>query len=142
MLKVMVSTHETQGTRANDFCWVPDGELVNFAMECDGEAVDGSCGCRRSMGGLISHKATTTIRVVEREMTTEQYVQAVYDSYVSGGWAAIDTGEDWKEIAQADVEDLLQIADTFPLNSVLEKRGNTFVLRGPATAPEVIVSGN
>ena len=55
-MKVLVSTHETQGERASDFCWVPDGELVGFAFECDTDRddIDGGCGCRRAMSGLAA----------------------------------------------------------------------------------------
>ena len=43
-------------------CWCEEGELVRFATECDGERVDGRCGCRRSMTGMSTLKATTTVR--------------------------------------------------------------------------------
>ena len=57
-MKMLVATKETQGKRRNDFCWATEGELVRFAFQCDGEAVDGRCGCRRSFCGLDSHKAS------------------------------------------------------------------------------------
>ena len=49
-MKVLVATRNTQGQRGNDFCFVPEGEIVAFpAAECTGEKIDGSCGCRRSV---------------------------------------------------------------------------------------------
>jgi hypothetical protein len=59
-MKVFVSTKDGQGIRNNDFSWTNEGELVKFALECDGEKIDGKCGCRRSMSGFDTHKATTT----------------------------------------------------------------------------------
>ena len=50
-MKLLVATTKTQGQRKNDFCWVPEDEIVQFAFVCDGEKIDGSCGCRRSMSG-------------------------------------------------------------------------------------------
>jgi hypothetical protein len=36
-MRILVSTKKTQGQRKNDFCWVPEGEIVRFGMECGGE---------------------------------------------------------------------------------------------------------
>jgi len=66
-MKVLVATEETQGHRKTDFCWTEEGELVFFGSECTRETIDGECGCRRSLCGLRTRKATTTFRVVERE---------------------------------------------------------------------------
>jgi hypothetical protein len=41
--------------------------LVFFPpIECGRGTIDDHCGCRRSMVGLVSHRATTTIKVIER----------------------------------------------------------------------------
>jgi hypothetical protein len=65
-MKVLVATEETQGRRPNDFCFTEEGELVLFGSECSRETIDGPCGCRRSLVGVRSGMATTTVRVVER----------------------------------------------------------------------------
>jgi hypothetical protein len=53
-MKLLVSTTETQGQRKNDFCFVPEGEILVFAFECDRDRgnPDGPCGCARSMSGV------------------------------------------------------------------------------------------
>lgn len=56
-MKVMVATREGQGFRENDFSWTKENELVGFTSECDGETIDGNCGCRRSMSGFDTHTA-------------------------------------------------------------------------------------
>jgi hypothetical protein len=126
-MKVLVSTTETQGRRKNDFCFVPEGELVKFGSECDGEKIDGSCGCRRAMCGLETHKATTTMKVEEREMTAEEFENAVYDSLKSAGWVRDeDEGREW---AKEEADELQRLADFFRVGDILEKRGNKFKVR-------------
>lgn len=58
-MKVLVATTKRQGMRKNDFCHATEGELVKFSFECDGEKVDGKCGCKRSMGGINSRELPT-----------------------------------------------------------------------------------
>ena len=66
-MKVVTATSQTQGWRDNDFCWTVEGELLFFApLECGRGSIDDNCGCRHSMAGLWSHRATTTMKVIER----------------------------------------------------------------------------
>jgi len=62
-MKLLVATTQTQGQRQNDFCWATPGEILHFGSECDREGIDGACGCKRSLSGLDSLKATTTMIV-------------------------------------------------------------------------------
>ncbi|OGV70911.1 MAG: hypothetical protein A2283_22065 [Lentisphaerae bacterium RIFOXYA12_FULL_48_11] len=62
-MKVLVATRRTQGRRDNDFNFCEEGELLIYGSECDAEAVDGHCGCRRALVGMTSGKATTTFLV-------------------------------------------------------------------------------
>ena len=73
-MKILVATKETQGFRDSDFSWAREGELVRFDSECDRDKnrIDGGCGCRRSMVGLETGRATTTFKVVEMDITTEK----------------------------------------------------------------------
>lgn len=121
-MKLLVATKETQGQRKNDFCHVPEGEVVHFGFECDGETVDGGCGCRRSMCGLGCSKATTTMKVEDVENFSEvELLQALADNYI-GNW-----GMKWEEAskrAKEDAEELIGLARHFPTGRVVEKRGN------------------
>jgi len=126
-MKVLVATKETQGRRKNDFSWTDEGEFVGFSFECDGERVDGRCGCRRAFSGLHSHKATTTARVVEKEMTVEQYLGIYHKSLISAGW--IEEGNPLPLESKGEAMELLRLAATFPTGMVVEKRGDTLQTR-------------
>ena len=125
LLQVFVATDETQGTRKNDFCFATVGELVRFATECDGETVDGPCGCRRAVSGMVSLRATTTFKVAVLPMSVQELVDALEHSYQASGWAAFLNRDD----ALAEARDLLEMADGFPVGAVLERRGNKIQCR-------------
>lgn len=118
-MKVLISTHETQGQRENDFCFVPDGEIVKFGSECDrDEEADGDCGCHRSLVGVKCSKATTTFKVAGWVGTEEDWKREVEESYYREGWTtAIDNSE------------LLKVAEMYPLGAILEKREGTIQRR-------------
>jgi len=100
----------TQGQRDNDFCWAEEDELVRFPFECDRERVDGQCGCRRSMAGLLSQKATTTFKVVELPIGKEalQFITRLPD---------------------AELDQLLAAAAEFEVGDICERRGGTIQQR-------------
>jgi hypothetical protein len=119
-MKVLVATKKTQGFRNNDFSWADEGEYVGFAFECDGEVVDGTCGCRRSFTGLGSHKATTTAEVAEKKITEAEYVALYRISNVRAGW--IKPGEEVAWV-RTHVHRLMEIALRYPVGAIVEKRG-------------------
>ena len=85
-MKVFAATKETQGKRGNDFCYVPEDELVVFPIfECYGELIDGACGCKRAMTGLETGKSTTTFKVVEVDFSKEEFEKMILDFYVKSG---------------------------------------------------------
>jgi len=127
-MKVLVATKEGQGIRKNDFCWVPEGEIVHFGFECDRdkEGPDGHCGCRRAMVGLECAKATTTMKVAEVPVKRREIVARLKKHY----------REDWKmkakeaeKIVKDEMKDLADVVAVFPLGAVIEKRGNVFQMR-------------
>jgi hypothetical protein len=125
-MKVLVSTQLTQGKRKNDFCFVPEDEIVTLGVECDGESIDGECGCRRSLGGVECHKATTTVKVADLPITKAEYEEILFQSFVTGGWG--DSNE-IKEIAKSDAEMLLSLSEKFNVGDIIERRGETFQRR-------------
>jgi hypothetical protein len=121
-MKLLVATSKGQGKRKNDFNFCNEGEIVTFAFECDGESIDGSCGCRRSMSGVENRKSTTTMKVIESSMTKEDVAEAIYNS-LEKGWGNM-MGKEWcRRTAIKDTNDLLKIASTFKVGDVVEKRG-------------------
>lgn len=130
-MKVLVATEQTQGQRENDFCFVPEGELVMFGTECDREDIDGNCGCKRSMAGLKCQKATTTIMVAEMDVDLEAEIAA---SLIDGGWGKI--GLNIEEATAGASEEVVRIAEKFPVGTILERRGNDLNIRqNPAKTP-------
>ncbi len=127
-MKVLVSTTETQGQRANDFCYVPEGELVKLTIPCDGETVDGPCGCRRSMTGIDCHLATTTVKVVARDLPEAQYEALLAKSDRAAGWllAGLPTG----------AGQLLKLAAAYAVGTILEIRGEIVQNRRPETGSQ------
>lgn len=107
------------------------------AHACD-EPVDGPCGCRRSLMGLRSHGATTTVEVVDVALGMDDLCDAVRDSLAEAGWLA---WVDDAEVADRWVTDiaweLVQAGARFPVGAVLERRGRSLeVRRGvPAEPP-------
>ncbi len=122
---MFVATKETQGERKSDFCFVACGELLRFATECDGERIDGPCGCRRSLVGIQCHKATTTFVVQEAPISEQEFAEKLSSSYAEAGFGNFLTSDDAREEAMQ----LMQLASSFPTGCVVEKRGNKFVSR-------------
>jgi hypothetical protein len=128
-MKILVATSKGQGKRKNDFNFCNEGEIVTFSFECDGEDIDGSCGCRRSLSGTTTRKSTTTMKVIKSSMTKEDVANTIYDSLEKGGWINMMSKEWGIKTASKDTEELLKIASTFKVGDVVEKRGNKFQKR-------------
>jgi len=130
-MKVLAATTETQGERSNDFCFTVPGELLMPSLiECTGEKPDGGCGCRRSLGGVSSHVATTTMEVVEREglgpkTLTEIFVVSLKD----GGWDKLLPEETVLAEAHKCAEYIASVANAFPAGAILERRGAIYRAR-------------
>lgn len=134
-LKVLVGTKETQGQRKNDFCFVPEGELVIPPMECDRdrENIDGTCGCRRSMAGIAVRTCTTTFKVAEVAMTEDDYLWRLIESENKSGWLGHPSeGQRFVNCVLSTItlgKELLRTAATWPVGTVLEKRGDRILAR-------------
>lgn len=127
-MKILRATTKTQGQRANDFSWTDEGEIVNWgAFECDREEVDGHCGCRRSLCGLNSLKATTTFIVTnEPHMTRSDLILLIVESMERGGWG---TKDGVLPLAKQNAMDISAIASGYPEGTILERRGDWFNVR-------------
>ena len=132
-MKVLTATNQTQGWRGNDFCWAIEGEMVVFPpLECGRGAIDDGCGCRRSMAGLVSHLATTTIEVVDREgLNPDTYFMLISDGLRDQGYVTDDLMRNGKvnEWLRDIADELMWMADAFPAGTVLERRGDVVGVR-------------
>jgi hypothetical protein len=129
-LKVLVATAETQGRRANDYCWTEEGELASWPLtECSSEPVDGACGCRRGLGGLQSHRATTTVKVAEIESTIDEFVGQQRESYLRAGYPEVLVNS----IVRRYSFELLLEAERHEVGTILERRGSELKIREGAS---------
>jgi len=127
-MKVLVATKDGQGVRKNDFCWVPEGEILHFGFECDSDRddIDGYCGCRRGMVGLDCAKATTTMKVADLPVKRREVFDRLVKHYKEGWKMKVKAA---KETARDELKDLSKIVASFPRGVVLEKRGDKFQTR-------------
>lgn len=132
-MKVLTATHQTQGWRDNDFCWAVQGELVLFPpVECGRGSIDDACGCRRSMAGLASQRATTTIKVADRgELDPDTYFMLISDSLRDQGYVTevLKADPEVNEWLRDITDELIHIAEAFPVATVLERRGDLISVR-------------
>lgn len=120
-MKLLVSTSEGQGQRSNDFCFVPEGEIVFFGIDCDRDRhdVDGTCGCRRALCGIECKKATTTFKVAEVDIT-EQGVKDLITKHYVEDWTLDE--KDARQGADENFEMIETAVGNHPVGTILERR--------------------
>lgn len=73
----------------------------------------------------IQHfKSTTTFKVVDMEMTEDEYVDKHVAAMAETGFSFGDDIEEQKDISRSDIQVLLEAANGFPVGMILERRGN------------------
>lgn len=128
-MKVFVATKEKQGVRNNDFNFTNEGELVKLGFECDGESVDGECGCKRGVCGIDTHKATTTFTIEDRDNTEKEYIELMLESEKKAGWINKDTDKETLKEFEDSAKYLLELACGFNVGDILERRGAKIQVR-------------
>ena len=129
VMKILVATKEGQGKRKNDFMWCNENELVRFGSECDGEKVDGRCGCKRSLVGMANHRATTTFKVIEINIHPMNLLESIKQSLVDSGWAKYMEKEELNKLAREDMKYIIELANSFTPGKVIERRGKNYQTR-------------
>ena len=125
-MKLFVATQLTQGQRRNDYAnpGIKAGEILTSNLfECDGEQVDGRCGCRRAFKGLESNFAITTALVKDIDMSEEELHALVRKNLDEGGWLKLgekDENESW--IAE-ELKIVMVEPSYFEVGTVVERRG-------------------
>jgi hypothetical protein len=124
-MKILLASSVTQGQCANDFCYVPDGEMVTIETPCakdtdsNGQPLpDGVCGCARSFTGIFSGKGTTSALVVDVDAGFEALMNACYSQSI---W----TGEEFA----AHVEAMEALLAPFAPNTHIGRRGDALYER-------------
>jgi hypothetical protein len=125
MLKVLVSTTQTQGRVYGDYCFVPEGEIVGrYGIICDAEREDGvgGCGCGRGFGGFMTLKGTTTAMVVERPMTRELWRNLAVALHERAGYADVYGKELMDEVIGEMMAFDLDAIAKLPIGTILGRR--------------------
>jgi hypothetical protein len=84
------------------------------------------------MAGVVSHRATTTIKVVDMEgLAPDTYFMLISDGLRDQGYVTKEIMRDpsVNEWLRDVTDELMHIADTFPLTTVLERRGDLINVR-------------
>ncbi len=125
-MRILVATHQTNGTAPGDYDNCIEGEIVYMQQPCgrDLRDPDGPCGCGRGFAGSNSHYATSTALVVETDMAPEDVREAIRSSLETGGW--LDPAFCPPDLAQAMLTEILddvrRVANHFPVGSVVRRR--------------------
>jgi hypothetical protein len=123
-MKILVATKETQKQRESDFFWTEEGEIVRVPFECDRDRgdIDGPCGCLRSLTGCKTQRGTTTMKVEDREIKIEDYIEVVRQSFTEAGWYKMMSRKAAEDHILEDVKYLLEAASKFAPGTIVEKR--------------------
>lgn len=130
---VLVATRDLQGTAAGDYCWTVDGELVTpVVAEC---CTPDTCGCAVGFPGLASSRATTTAKVVDLPHLTEQDVRDVVEGALErDGWFDLIDPDDAGELVAEHLECIAAVCASFPVGTVVGRRGSQIFSRTIAQA--------
>ena len=123
-MKIIVATKETQGQRADDFNFTDEGEIV-MVSDCD--HLHKGCDCERSMIGVRTGKGTTTMMVIEADMTRQQFIEQIRAA--NKDYAELGLSD---EIFAAEADALLKLAAEFSAGAVIERDGEDFHQRRTA----------
>lgn len=128
-MKLMVATKLTQKQEANDYSFVPDGEIVTFGSGpcCNAE----KCGCNRGMIGTSCNTGTTTMLIEDVEITEEELIGVLMDNFVSAGWAKFITPEEADKRIAEDAAELMRLGAYFPIGCIVTQKNGNFKVRRP-----------
>lgn len=126
---VLEATSKRQGERDGDYHWCIDGEL---AYQPGIDCASPGCGCDRGWAGVDSHRATTTVQVVDRsDFTVKDLASQLAVSLCDGGW--IETPDPTDEMVSMFVEEVVELANYFGEGAVLEREGQWTKVRDGST---------
>lgn len=114
LVKVLVSVNKPG--RDDDFCFVPDGEIVyESAVTCsDYDKAVNYCGCGRSLSGTTTPKATTTMEVREVEMDDDDFFQLAAEVGKKTGWGG--------RYILGGLDRMREAAEDFPVGTLVRAR--------------------
>ncbi len=112
----MLTIHQPQPGRADDFCAGVEGEIAVPGMVCD--RLD--CGCDRSHSGLNSHAASSQLMVRELDLTPDDVAAACVGFLENAGWANLfDEPGELQDFARDVADDCAQAAAGYAVGTIL-----------------------
>jgi len=132
-MRVLVATNELQGTRAGDYAWTVEGEIVvPEATTCSHPA----CGCGRGFPGVASDRATTTTVVFDLPHVSLNALREVIADWLERrGWRELlDDPDELDEVIDEHIENIELICSSYPVGTVLERGGSVIRPRRMMTA--------
>jgi hypothetical protein len=117
-MRVLVATAATQGTQPDDRCGTVEGELVRLPVVLPGHPA----GADRPKGfvGMSSQALTTTVKVDRRPLDELVLATLFEEDWRDRG---LQVGEDLRRLIGSEVCRLTQVAEQFPLGTILERHG-------------------
>ena len=127
-MRIFVSTRQTQGDRPDDFCFVPDGEIVVFPFKTNFNNKE----INTCLVGIESKSSSTTFLVMESDLSRKEYIQKIASFFIqSGATVSQNEANDWGKIY---AEKVISFAEKFPVGSVVGKKSQwTFYQRGKSS---------
>ena len=111
-MKVLVSTKETQGDNVLDFCFVPDGELVGLFLKTKHKEIG-------TLSGIKCRTTTTTFKVVDMDITPDEYLRMITESQQKAGFHT-EAAKEFNVESDQDVADfVLKGIEDFQVGDVL-----------------------
>lgn len=125
-MRVLEATSDRQGDHDGDYHWCTDGELVYRQPNIGCRTPD--CGCERGWAGFTSHRATTSVKVVERlNFTVTDLAAELATSMFDGGW--LPSADPGVSIIAELVDEIIECANHFPEHAVLARDGDLIWMR-------------
>lgn len=121
-MKILVATRDTQGERPDDFFFAQECEIV-MLDDCD--ELHPGCSCKRSMVGAESGKGTTTMLVIESDLTRAGFIERIRKANSIAGFDELVS----ESIFEAEADELLKLAAQFPAGAIVERNGDDFTVR-------------
>jgi hypothetical protein len=120
-MRVLVATAARQGTTPDDRCGTVEGELVRLPVVLPGHPA----GTDRPKGfvGMTSQALTTTVKVGMRTNLDELVLATLFEE----DWRdrGLEVGDDLRRLIGSEVCRLTQVAEHFPVGTVLERHGSS-----------------
>jgi hypothetical protein len=124
-MRIFVSTKKTQGDKPDDFCFVPDGEILVFPFKTNNQSKE----IINCLVGIETKSSTTTFLVKESDISKKEYIQKIASFFIQSG--ATSSQKEANEWGIIYAEKIIFYAEKFPVGSVVGKKSQwTFYQRG------------